>query len=497
MAAKKWLLSIAAASLLFVHAAPAPASASSTPYESYNYNYWEEAVPAPAAYIPDRSISGADLGIGDFLEPSDMVVADSGLIYIVDSGNGRIVCIDDKWNVRNIFSGFDNEGKADGFKNPSGLFVDGEGNLYVADTDNGRIVVLSKDGDLLKIIDQPKSDILAADFKFVPLKVAVDKAKRVYVVAQGIYEGIMQFDGNGEFIGYVGTNKVQRDYTEYVWRALSTKAQKAQMVLFIPTEFSNIDMDSKGFVYATNIDPDSREPVKRLNPSGEDVLKRFGYFDVRGDIRFRIAVGPSKLIDVKVLENGMYSVLDANQGRVFTYSDEGDLLYVYGGKGNQTGTFKTPVAIERIGDNQLVLDRGRSHIVVFKPTKFGSSVNEAVKLHYNGEDKLAVPVWEEVLRINANYDIAYIGIGKSLLMEKRNGEALVYFKLGMDRDGYTVAYKRYRRELLKEHFGTVLTLLLVIAAAWAAFKLVNSWRRKRTVIMSGFAPQHVKEDKAP
>ncbi|OME86592.1 gluconolactonase [Paenibacillus sp. FSL A5-0031] len=496
LSAKKWFLVIAAASLLFITAAPLPASAASTPYESYNYNYWEEAVPAPAAYVPKLSISGADIGIGDFLEPKDMVVSASGLIYIVDSGNGRIVILDDQWKVKNIINEYEKDGEKIGFKNPSGLFVDEEEQLYVADTDNGRVVVLSSDGELLRIIEQPKSDVLASDFKFIPLKVTVDKAKRVYVVAQGIYEGIMQFDEKGQFIGYVGTNKVQRDYTEVIWRLLSTKAQKAQMVLFIPTEFSNIDIDAKGFVYATNIDPDSKEPVKRLNPSGEDVLKRFGYFDVLGDILFRRAVGPSKLIDVKVLENGMYSVLDGNQGKVFTYNDEGDLLYMYGGKGNQIGTFKIPVAVEHLGEKQLVLDRGKSNIVVFEPTKFGASVNEAVKLHYTGEDKLAVPVWQEVLRLNSNYDIAYIGIGKSLLMERKNGEALEYFKLGMDRDSYSVAYKRYRREVMKEHSGTFLTMLIVLAAAWLAFKLVSSRMKKRKLTMSDFAAQTAKEGRS-
>ncbi|MGO4547055.1 gluconolactonase [Paenibacillus sp. 2TAB23] len=496
MSAKKWFLVIAAASLLLIQAAPAPASAASTPYESYNYNFWEEAVPAPAAYVPKLSISGADIGIGDFVEPSDMVVSSSGMIYVVDSGNARIVSLNDRWKVQHLFNGYEKDGETVGFKNPSGLFVDEEENLYIADTDNGRIVVLSKDGKLLKTIEQPASDVLPKDFKFIPLKVTVDRAKRIYVVAKGIYEGIMQFDEKGQFIGYVGTNKVQRDYTEVFWRLLSTKAQKAQMVLFIPTEFSNIDIDAKGFVYATNIDPDSKEPVKRLNPSGEDVLKRFGYFDVVGDIRYRIAVGPSKLIDVKVIGNGMYSVLDANQGKVFTYNDEGDLLYVYGGKGNQNGTFKIPVAVEHLGENQLVLDRGKSNIVVFEPTKFGSSVNKAVKLHYNGEDKQAVPIWQEVLRLNSNYDIAYIGIGKSLLMDKKNGEALKYFKLGMDRDSYSVAYKRYRREVMKEHFGTFLTVLLVLAAAWLAFRLVNFRRQKRMLTISNIASQTLKEGKS-
>lgn len=496
MSAKKWFLAAAAASLLFTYAAPAPAHASFTPYESYNYNYYEEAIPAPAAYVPDRVVSGADLGVGDFVEPSDIVVDDNGLIYIVDSGNNRIIRVSAEWQVQDIISGFDNGGKQDAFSNPTGMFVDGDGLMYIADTNNGRVVVLEADGSLNRMIEQPKSDLFAADFKFMPLKVTADKAKRVFVVAQGVFEGIMQFDPNGVFIGFVGTNKVQRDYTEYFWRLFSTDAQRAQMALFIPTEFSNLDIDHKGFVYATNIDPGSQEPIKRLNPSGEDVLKRFGYFQVKGDIMYRVSVGPSKMIDIKVQESGMYSALDSNQGRIFTYNDEGDLLYVYGGKSNQAGTFKTPVAIESTKGAHLVLDRGRSNIVVFKPTKFGLKVNEAVTLHYNGEDKLAVPVWEEVLLLNSNYDIAYIGIGKSLLMEKRNKEAIGYFKLGMDRDGYSVAYKRYRREFMKEHFGTFLSALLVLALIWAAFKAFRVFGPKKKLKPATAGAQNMKGGKA-
>ena len=159
------------------------------------------------------------------------------------------------------------------------------------------------------------------------------------------------------------------------------------MRLFIPTEFSNLDIDGKGFVYATNIDVGPKEPIKRLNPSGEDVLKRFGYFPVAGDIYYRRTVGPSKFVDIKVLGDGIYSALDSTQGRVFTYDESGNLLYVYGGIGNQLGVFKTPAAIERLGDRQLVLDRGKASIVMFEPTEFGKQVNLAVRHHYRGKTR--------------------------------------------------------------------------------------------------------------
>ncbi|QGG55243.1 NHL repeat-containing protein [Paenibacillus sp. B01] len=466
------LLSLSAAALLAL-GLPGPAFAESAPYESYNYDSWSDAVPAPAAYLPEKSVSGSDLGVGDFVEPSDIAVSARGLLYIVDSGNARIVVVDGDWRVKSVIDRFERDGQPDGFDNPTGLYVDEAEQLYVADSGHSRIVVLGADGAFIRTIEKPSSDILPDGFAFTPLKVAVDKAGRVYVVAKGIFEGIMQFDGSGAFIGYVGTNKVSPDYAEYFWRMLSTKAQKAQMVLFVPTEFSNLDMDGKGFLFATNIDPGSREPIKRLNPSGDDVLKRFGYFDVAGDVRYRSAVGPSRMIDVNVRESGLYSVLDSSQGKVFTYDHEGNLLYIYGGKGSQRGTVKTPAAIEQLGDRQLVLDRGRASIEVYAPTRYGSAVNKAAGLHYTGDELQAVPAWKEVLKLNANFDLAYIGIGKSLLMERKNKEAMTYFKLGMDRDSYSVAFKRYRREVMKEHFGTALTILLAAVAAYALWRLAG------------------------
>lgn len=492
MTAKKWFVYAAAISLMLTSvipgtsfrasAAPASSPVSGTapaPYESYNYNFWMEATPMPAAYLPEKYITGKELGVGDFLEPADMHMSDAGTLYVLDSGNQRIVKIPEDGTGAEVISSFDNNGKEDGFANPSGIFTDRDERIYVADTDHGRVVILSPEGKLVGIIENPQSEVLPANFQFVPLKVSVDEAKRVFVVARGVYEGIMQFDEKGTFIGYVGTIEVKRNYVDYFWRLVSTKAQRAQMALFVPTEFSNLDMDHKGFVYATNIDVGSKEPIKRLNPSGEDVLKRFGYYDVAGDIYYRRVVGPSKFVDIKVMGDGIYSALDSTQGRVFTYDESGNLLYIFGGRGNQLGMFKTPVAIEQSGERQLVLDRGKGNIVVFGPTEFGLNVNTAVRLHYRGEDTEAESYWNRVLELNANYDIAYTGIGKAKLMRKENKEALAYFKLGMDRKNYSVAYKRYRREVMKEHFGTVLTLLLTAVLAFAAYKAARHWKQRR------------------
>jgi hypothetical protein len=480
LTSKKWAILAAVITLLLTGAMPASAGA---PYESYNYNFYRDAVPGPAPYMPETTITGTSLGIGGFADPQDIYTSeDRGSIFVADTGNKRVVEFSVAGKLKRVIDKFECNGQTDGFSAPNGLFVDDKGQLYVADTENRRVVVLAADGKLMKIVESPKSDILPTNFEFLPLKVTVDQAGRIYVVARGVFEGIMQFDEKGQFIGFVGTNKIQRDVMDYFWRKISTKAQREQMMLYIPTEFSNVDIDSKGFVYATNIDAGSESPIKRLNPSGEDVLKRFGYFAVRGDIRFFQLgnnAGPSKLVDIKVLGNGMYSALDLLRGRIFTYTDEGDLLYIFGAKSNQEGTFKTPAAIEKYGDRILVLDAGKSNVVVFEPTAFGRNVNQAVKHHYNGDDQKSVEIWREVLRLNANYDNAYIGIGKALLMEKRNKEAIEYFELGMDRKNYSVAFKRYRREVAKEHFGTFMTVLMLAVLALSAWKAAGQWKKRR------------------
>ncbi|XID90288.1 gluconolactonase [Paenibacillaceae bacterium WGS1546] len=477
---KKWLIGLATAALGLA-ALPAYAAAEA-PYEAYTYNYYRDSVPLPAPYLPERSVSGEDLGVGAFKSPNDIFVTEDGLAFILDSGNGRIVRADADWNVLGVIEGFDNAGTPDGFNNPGGIFVSDDGKVYVADTDNKRIVVLTTEGELVRMIDNPQSDILPASFQFHPVKITVDRAERVFVAARGVYEGLMQFDETGRFIGYVGTIGVTPSFADKLWRRLATDAQRQRMQLFIPTEFSSVDIDHKGFVYATSVDLNSETPIRRLNPSGQDVLKRFGYNPVRGDVRFRIYgnnAGPSRLTDIKVLGSGMYTALDSYRGRLFTYNDEGELLYAFGGKGTQLGVFNTPVAVERIGGRLAVLDRGRNHIVVFAPTLFGSTLHRATALRYEGKDAEAVLLWEEVLRLSSNYDLAYIGIGKSLLMEKKHKEAMEYFKLGMQRDYYSIAYKRYRREVMQEHFGTIMTGLLALILAGASLLLARKWRKRR------------------
>jgi DNA-binding beta-propeller fold protein YncE len=451
---------------LILSASTTAAANSSLPYETYNFDYWEYIYYTPAAYVPDSSLSGKDIGVGSLSNPQDLFAAADGKIYIADTGNNRILILNTDLTLNKVIENFDNNGSQDTFLNPYGVFVTGQNELYVADMDHNRIVALNKNGELIRIIDNPVSEVLSDNFTFIPMKVTVDYANRVYVIAKNMFQGIMAFDENGDFTGFTGTIKVTISTYEKIWRRFSTKAQRARQVQFIPTEFTGVDMAPDGFVYATNIDTKGTQSVRRLNPKGQDVIKKKSG-GLSGDLWYRLVgeySGASRIADIAYRDNGIYSIIDQTRGRIFTYDHEGNILYIFGGRGSQKGTFKNPVAIEAIGDTILVLDAGRGEVMTFTAAEYGKLINEAVALRFRGDESAAVELWKKVLLLDENFELAYVGIGKSYLAAGENQKAMEYLKLGMDRSYYSIAYKRYRDDILKENLGSILTIGALLVA---------------------------------
>ena len=441
------------------------AQAEDLPYDTYNYDYRENVVLTPAAYVPTGSVTGQDLGIDNFIEPQDLCVAPNGEVYVADTKNNRIVVLNHSMNeVVRIIDSFTRDGQEDGFLMPQGVCVS---------TDNKRSVMLTPEGDFIKIIDNPQSESLEEGFDFTPLKVTVDYADRVYVIAKNAFEGILVFGSNGQFTGYFGTIQVKISLWEKFWRKLASKEERSRQQLFIPTEFTGIDIDSDGFVYASNIDSEGVQGVRRLNPKGEDVIIKGESQNLGGDLYYGIYGeygGPSEFIDVVYREKGIYSLLDRKRGRIFTYDREGNLLYVFGGLGSQRGTFSTPIAIEVIDDQIIVLDSSQGAILSFGETEYGSLINDAVALRYDGDEALAIGKWEAVLKLDENNELANVGMGKAYLTAGDNKAAMHYLKLGMNRKYYSIAFKRYRNEILKENLSLVMTVVIILIALLIVYK---------------------------
>jgi len=450
------------------------------PYQNYTYTYEGKAAVEPQAYIPVRVISGPDMGTYDLDNPNDIYEAADGKVYIADTGNNRIIILDSELKYIDEIKEFDNNGVKDALVNPYGVFVTKENSIYIADTDNNRIVVLNSNHQLVKIIEKPQTPLLSDNFEYKPLKVGVDYAGRVFVVCKNVNDGMIEFDPQGNFIGFFGTVKVSQNIADAFWKLIATEEQRKRMELTVPTEYSSLDVDDDGFVYGTvsavdvkNLD--STMFIHKLNPMGNDILKREGNFAPMGDVDYtvddKMIPKTSILCDIAVREHGIYSVLDQRMGRVFTYDEYGNLLYIFGSNGDALGQFGLCSALSSYkNDSYLVADSIYNQLVEFIPTEYGSLINQAVIYYDMREYEKSEQVWEKVLKHTSKSEIAFNGMGMNLLRNEKYRESMKYFKLASNRGLYSEAFKYYRIYLVNKYFNIVFAILIIAFAVLGVLK---------------------------
>jgi tetratricopeptide (TPR) repeat protein len=308
--------------------------------------------------------------------------------------------------------------------------------------------------------------------EFLPVKLVADFAGRIFVQARNINKGFLEFDNRGDFSGYIGANKVTFNVADLFWKTISTQAQRERMDLFIPTEYSNLALDGDGFIYAVN-QTGTVDPVRRLNAMGQDILIRNGYSRPSGDLVYGNAggmVGSSRFIDVTAFPNDSYACFDRIRGRIFMYDFQGNLLYAFGGAGNRVGYFLLPAALDRMGDSLYALDSRTAALTRFDLTAYGQLINSALNEYKAGRYEASAELWEQVLKMNGNYDLAYIGIGRAALRQGEYQKAMRYFELKHYREGYGKAFQLYRKQWIEENLWVILLLLGILIVVPFAVK---------------------------
>lgn len=443
---------------------------------TYNYDYWGDIQSSADFYSVTSVYTARDLGLEkNFSNPQGMFVRDN-MIYICDTGNNRIVQLErvdtEKIEVVRIFDSIKGNVEVKELSGPTDISVSDEGDIYISDRGNARILKLDQNLNYLLQFDLPVDSTVSPDTTFQPNKIVVDTAGRVYCIATGINQGLIKYEEDGVFSGFLGATKVTYDWTDYIWKKFATQEQRIRMTSFVPTAYDNIYMDHEGFIYACaggmdeyEIDAGTAQPVRKLNMMGNDILVRNWDWYVIGDIYWSEGggyEGPSYLNDITVMDNDIYVCLDRNRGRLFGYNDQGQLMYAFGGNGNMDGYFRRPAAIEHMGYDLLVLDSLDCSLTLFTPTEFGMLVYQAIEQFNDGNYEVSGESWQKVMEMNGNYDLAYIGIGRSLLRQERYREAMDYFELKYDDDNYSKAYKQYRKEWVEEHIVIIVVVLLVL-----------------------------------
>ena len=165
------------------------------------------------AYLPKLTLTGLELK-----GPSDLFVDADNNLYIADTGNARVL----KYSIatNQIVSIFE----APELSHPTGIYVTEDGMLYVADPQSEKVIVFNKDNEVEKIFTRPQ-EVAFGDTPFKPRSIAVDSKKNMFIIGEGVLNGIIHLSNGGMFLGYFAANQVILSLTQRLQSIFFTEEQ--------------------------------------------------------------------------------------------------------------------------------------------------------------------------------------------------------------------------------------------------------------------------------
>jgi tetratricopeptide (TPR) repeat protein len=455
----KRLIAVLSACILSVLMMDTSIAYAEVPYKTYThdgYGWNTEIIETQAAYIPYDAIT--KVGDTSFSAAKDMMITDDGEIYIADTGNRRVLVTDTEGRyIREFGSGI--------LINPFGIFVTGDKDVYVADRDAGKIFVFDPQGNLVREYGKPDHPLYGTDLDFLPLKLVVNDAGIMFIVCEGNSNGIVQISPTrgGTFLGYFGANFASRSLTDIILRAVLTDKQRAKMVSNRPPTPDNLAIDDKGLIYTVTRGL-RFDTLKRLNIAGKNVITPDDY----DDLPVAVTAGNHE---------NVYMV--SSLGYIYEFNNEGNLLFVFGGKDDGRQRIGLCTKVEAIGvdkeDRIYLLDSDTNQIQIFKPTDFTTLLHEALYLYSKGRYTESKAPLEEILKMNSMFGYSNKAMGSAYLQEENYEMALKYSKLASDYVTYSDAFWEVRNEWLQDN----LILMFAVLAALAILLRFLKYLQKR------------------
>jgi len=198
-----------------------PAAASADTGYTYNYDYWGETQYSPDAYSVRTTLTYMDLGLDKKFSNASSLFVFENMIYVCDSGNNRIIEIEADngvYTVKRVITEFTGDTDVLKLSNPQDIFVSEDGYFYICDNGNGRVLKLTKDLEYVLSFVQPVDVLFDSSISFLPTRLVVDDAGRVYLVAQHINKGLIKYEADGTFTGFVGATPVTYSCYDYIWK---------------------------------------------------------------------------------------------------------------------------------------------------------------------------------------------------------------------------------------------------------------------------------------
>lgn len=371
------------------------------------------------------------------------------------------------------------------FNRPTGLFIEPRTQtLYVADGDAQHIFVYEMNSQTGKYEYNRKygkpNSVLFEGKAFKPDKISVDQYGNMFIVSGSLTEGIMQLDNNGNFLGYFASNKISPTLIERINKLLGIEANESETVKSQPL-FANIYTDEKNLVYSLTSTSITGYPlIKKHNTSGQNL---FGNIIVAfDDTPTCIHVDSMGVVYV-----GMKS------GRIYTYTKDGDLLYIFGGSSEQisiSGLFSNSGLVGLTVDNNgnlWCIDKTGT-IVSFSPTDYAQSIFSALKKGDEGRYKESIELWKEVLKISQSSALAHRKIGMNYLYSGDYELAMYHLRIARDRYNYSQAFWEVRNAWLQRN----LTLIVILGACLFVVYFIVKKVDKKTSVFAGVKQVKVK-----
>lgn len=417
----------------------------------------DELTPTQDAYL-----TGDVLFLDEPLTMPEDVFVRADALYVTDTGAGRI--------VRTDLSGEEKTYLGEGvLSSPTGVFVTDEGEIYVADSGLAKVVVLDQSGAVLREYGRPDSATFGANAQYMPTKVAVADSGILYIISQGSFDGVIQMDQSGEFLGYYGYNEVPMTAAEVLQNLIFTEEQKAQLFNKIPLAFYNLALDDKGLCYTITQNTDA-SPLKKHNIAGVDILNSALQAEDLADV----CLGPDGQI-FAVSESGAIYELDAG----------GELLFVWGGQAansERRGLFTLASGIAADDACSLyVLDRERGVVHTFIPTQYALMMHTAIRQYEDGDYSASQQTLEAILRQSGNVQMVYEYQGKNQMQLGQYEQAMESYRRAGNSAGYSDAFWEVRIEAISAWFGWGALAIAALLALWLAASRLRRGKKRKAV----------------
>ena len=427
--------------------------------ESTSYSY-TISVNGDWIHTQDTYIPGSIfLNNYDLNQPEDIFLY-KDTVYIADGGNARIV-------VYNITTGDISHFQTEGMNTPTGLYADG-GHIYIADFGAKKVFITEHDGTLLKTITRPDSPLFGKKSAYAPKKITADKNGNFYVASEGTYEGLIQFDKNGDFLGFYGYNKSKISLTEMVQDILFTREQKESLFNRIPNTMYNVTTDRAQGLILSITQLDKGNTIKKHNAAGNNILG--------GALRL---IDEQNFVDIAASSRSMiYTVTET--GLIYEYTEDGKLISSFGGRSvssERNGQFTVAAAIDVDDNNNIyVLDKERGFFQVFYPTDYTLATHEALDSLKSGDYKHSRKLWEDLLRRNGLSVFAHYQLGNALFLSGEYEQAAEHFKIAREQDGYSEAFWEIRNDWMTRNLPAIMISIIALAALFITMHIID--RRK-------------------